>query len=90
MPSGPATNKTEFARYLNDHPDAVASLRQRAAEYRLDPRGRSHFGQWLHAKHHAEFVAAYEKWWLHHPAKFSQVYDDCARQNGIPMTTSRL
>ena len=97
MPSGtadhPVTNKTEFARWLDEHPDDVPALRKRATEYRSDPRGQNHFGQWLHAKHYAEFARAYENWWLHKPGKFGRIYEDAApdfaRQPGIPVLTSR-
>jgi hypothetical protein len=94
MPKGtsdsPITNKTEFARWLNDHPDDIQALKRRAAEYRSDPRGRRNFGQWLHGKHYKDFDRAYRNWWMRHPSKFGSVYEiEFVRQPLTAMIASR-
>lgn len=74
MPSGPATNKTEFQRYLNAHPDAVPALRPSAKSYAANPHGKHTFGFWLRVKHPSHFDAAYARWWLRHPRLFGVIY----------------
>lgn len=76
MPTGPATNKTEFQRYLNAHPDAVPALRAIAKTYAANPHGKHTFGFWLRVKYRATFDAAYSAWWLHRPSLYGKVYDE--------------
>jgi hypothetical protein len=76
--AAPATNRTEFARFLDVHEDAVPGLREWAARYRMENRTRHTFGLWLRDKHYAEFSRAYQIWWLKHPGKYGQDYSSPA------------
>lgn len=76
MPSVPATNKTEFQRYLNDRPDAVPSLRRLSVTYAANPHGKHTFGFWLRVKHRAVFDTAYRRFWLNHPELYGVIYAD--------------
>ena len=69
----PVTSKTEFMRYLDEHPAEVASLRTRLVEYRTLNRGTT-FGSWLRSRHLEEFTRAYHYWWLRRPTLFGVVY----------------
>lgn len=72
----PATNKTEFQRYLNAHPDSVPSLRATAKAYASNPHGKHTFGFWLRVKHRPKFDIAYARFWLKHPELYGVVYDE--------------
>lgn len=74
MPKGPATTKTEFQRYLDDHPESVPSLRPIAKTYASMPKTKRAFGFWLRWAKPAVFDVAYSSWWLKHPEHFCEVY----------------
>ncbi len=76
----PTTTKTEFARYLNDHEDAVPALKDVLFEYRKTPHRMNNFGIWLRINKEAIFQRTYENWWLHNPKLFGAVYQESAGQ----------
>ncbi len=78
MPSGTSdsklTNKTEFMRYMDAHPEHMKAFTPRLREYlSLCPEGKA-FGFWLRQKYLREFVAAYKGHWLKHPELYGDVY----------------
>ena len=78
MPSGtsdsPLTTKTEFARYLDSHPESVPSLRVAYLAYKnVNPKGVT-FGFWLRCKRYPDFSRTYANWWLKRPSLYGKVY----------------
>lgn len=76
MPSVPATNKTEFQRYLNEYPSAVESLLKLSATYAANPRGKHTFGFWLRTFHRRQFDIEYKRWWLKRPRLHGLIYSN--------------
>lgn len=68
------TNKTEFMRYLDAHPEAIAALKSRYREYHTNFAKGTRFGDWLRQKYLPHFTSFYKNWWLHHPEFFGKVY----------------
>jgi hypothetical protein len=74
-----ATNKTEFQRYLNDHPESVAVLLPLYRRYKAaprKPRSNELFGFWLRRTDPVRFCAAYARFWLKHAELHDKVYDN--------------
>lgn len=70
-----ATNKTEFMRYMNEHPQSCRILMIRAKEYDgLFIRGNK-FGDWLRQRHLIDFANAYRIWWLKRRELYGKVYE---------------
>ena len=78
MPSGQSdskcTNKTEFQRYLDMHPEISLALIKRHREYRAIYIRGTTFGYWLRQKYLKDFVHAYRNWWLKKPELHPEVY----------------
>lgn len=69
-----ATNKTEFQRYLNAHPESVPFLLKLSAVYAKNPHGKHTFGFWLRVKDRRTFDVAYSRFWLKHPELYGVIY----------------
>lgn len=81
MPKGARpTNKTDFQRYMNDHPDSVPSLSKLLAAYRALPYQKSLFGFYLRVKFPAKFDATYKAFWLRHPELHGKVYEGVVQE----------
>lgn len=74
------TTKTEFARYLDAHEDAVPALKSILLDYRKTPHRLNTFGTWLRVQHEPRFRNTYENWWLHRPELFGAVYQESTGQ----------
>ncbi len=68
------TNKTEFMRYLDANPEAIAALKSRYKEYHINFANGSKFGGWMRQKYLPHFATMYKNWWLKHPELFGAVY----------------
>ncbi len=83
MPSK-ATTKTDFQRYVNDHPTVVPWWLKFYEEYKLTPHknktANSLFGFWMRVKYRAKFDATYKKFWLAHPELHDKVYDGVVQE----------
>lgn len=80
MPTGKkATNKTDFMRYVDAHPDSVPLLSPRLREYVNVHARRDGFGLWVRNKYFADFDRAYRLWWLKRSSLFGTVYDELSR-----------
>lgn len=72
------STRTEFERWLNDHPSID------------DPRyiamrnHRKNWGHFLRWKFPAEFDAIYVDFWLTHPEKWPEVYANVIPESDIP------
>jgi hypothetical protein len=71
-----ATNKTEFQRYLNAHPNSVPTLLRLATIYSVNPHGKHTFGFWLRVKHRPVFDTAYSRFWLRNPKLYGVIYTE--------------
>lgn len=74
----PTTTKTEFARYLDAHEEAVPALKDHLFNYRKTPHRLNTFGTWLRVQHEPQFRNAYESWWLNRSQLFGAVYEESA------------
>lgn len=79
-----ATNKTDFQRYVNDHPTVVPWWPKFYEQYKLTPHknksDNSLFGFWMRVKHRAKFDAAYRNFWLKNPALHDKVYENVVQE----------
>lgn len=74
MPS--VTTKTEFARYLDAHEEAIPALKSHLNVYRKTHHRLNSFGTWLRVQREPQFRAAYENWWMKRPKLFGVVYSE--------------
>lgn len=69
------TTKTEFMRYLDENPEAIAALKSRYTEYKKNFARGSKFGGWMRQKYLTHLTHFYKQWWLRHPEFFGAVYE---------------
>jgi hypothetical protein len=70
----PVTTKTEFARYLDAHEEAIPSLKSYLSVYRKTDHRLNSFGTWLRVNRDRQFKSAFENWWLKRPKLFGVIY----------------
>lgn len=77
------TNKTDFQRYVNDHPSVVPWWSGYLKKYTETPHkvsGNGLFGFWMRVKFPDKFDAAYRRFWLKNPELHDKVYEEVAQE----------
>lgn len=70
------TNKTEFARYLNEYGADVDKASHLLPDYMSAPNKGNSFGFWLKDKHNELFNDTYSNWWLKNESLWGVIYED--------------
>ena len=78
-----ATTKTDFQRYVNDHPTVVPWWSKFHEQYKATPHKQSGdglFGFWMRVKFPDKFDTAYRRLWLKRPDLHDKVYEDVVQE----------